>query len=124
MKRFRLRARIPLLAILAVGVLVLLAPTAFPIPGILRSTVTLAWEYPELSTNNTFNLYYSTNLTVSLTNWAMLTNVAGTNLSVTIAVQPVDTFFYVTCSNIIGESPPSNVATQPAPPISGVLSIR
>lgn len=89
------------------------------LPGQLRNSVTLAWDgYPpgELSTNLTFKVYSSTNPAVPLTNWQVFTNVVGTNTSVVIVMQPEQRFFFVTASNLWGESTPSNVAGSPPPP--------
>ena len=88
--------------------------------------VTLAWDYPasELSTNLCFKLYHSVNPAQPLAQWTPITNVAGTNLSVTIQVDVGVHFFFLTASNWWGESDPSNVASTPLPPRSGVLTIR
>lgn len=106
---------------------VLLAPLPQPSAGAPASdTVTLAWDYPsaELTTNLTFKLYHSTNPALPLTQWTPFTNIAGTNLSVALFLDVGVHFFFLTASNWWGESDPSNVASTPAPPRSGVLAIR
>jgi hypothetical protein len=81
----------------------------------VRTTINLAWDYP---TNElfgmSFNLYTTTNLTTA--SWSLATNVAAsnlvaTNLMVTVPVGPGAAFFFVTASNELGESIPSNTAT-------------
>ena len=80
--------------------------------------VRLAWDYPtnELSTNLVFRLYTSTNSMLEATNWTVLTNVVGTNLSVDIRIVPGERFFFLTASNFWGESFLSNIASTPALP--------
>jgi hypothetical protein len=92
----------------------------------LRNSVTFAWSYPtnELSTNLTFKLYASPDVTVPLTNWAVLTNVVGTNLQVTVPLAATNLFFFLTASNYWGEGNPSGVVSTPAPPRNGSLQIQ
>jgi hypothetical protein len=71
-----------------------------------------------------FKLYHSTDPAVPLAQWTPLTNIAGTNLSVTLNIEPGVHCFFLTASNWWGESDPSNVASTPAPPRSGNLTIR
>jgi len=88
--------------------------------------VTLVWDYPtnEMTTNLWFNLYHSTNITVPLANWPLMTNIVGTTNLVKIQVVPGEHYFYVTASNWWAESPPSNVAaTPPLPRTSSGLQI-
>lgn len=93
----------------------LLAITAGISFAALNSKVKLIWDYPaDQITNVTFNLHYSTNISVPLTNWPTLTNVSTTNVD--LDTQPGAYFFYVTASNFWGESDPSNVASTPAAP--------
>jgi uncharacterized protein YaaW (UPF0174 family) len=82
----------------------------------VRTTINLAWDYPtnELA-GMYFNLYTTTNLTAPVS-WSLATNVAAsnlvaTNLMVTVPVGPGAAFFFVTASNELGESIPSNTAT-------------
>ena len=87
-------------------------------PGTLRTSVTLAWNYPtnQLSTNLTFKIYSSTNLTLPVTNWPLVQTVAGTNLSVTMPIDGQQRWYVMTSSNWWGESSFSNVAgTEPLP---------
>lgn len=95
-------------------------------PGVLRSSVLLEWSYPsnQLSTNLIFKVYQSPDILAPMTNWTVLTNVVGTNISVVIPLSPQVMFFAVTSSNLWGESFFSNVADTPPPPTNGNLSIR
>lgn len=104
---------------------------------------TLAWDYPETNDLNllSFNLYTTTNVTLPLTAWQKMTNVAATNLTLkqTIgATGPTNTFYFqflqvpqlqffvVTASNSFygGESVFSNVTNTPTPPFSSRLNIQ
>lgn len=69
-------------------------------------TVTLSWDYPsdQLGTNLTFKIYHSTDITVPMTSWTVLTNVVGTNLSAKIPMGSGAHFFALTASNSAGES--------------------
>lgn len=89
-------------------------------------TVTLAWDYPaaELGPDLVFIIRHNKDVTTPLDQWAVLTNVAGTNLSVSIQLEPGLRYFTATASNFWGESDFSNVARVPAPPRSGALSVR
>jgi DNA-binding CsgD family transcriptional regulator len=102
--------------------LLLLAFTGIP----LRNSVTFLWNYPasELSTNLTFRIYASSDVIVPSTNWTVLTNVVGTNLQVTVPMQPTNLFFFITASNLWGEGPPSAVVATPPPPRNGSLTIQ
>lgn len=88
--------------------------------------VILAWDYPtnELRAELSFKLYTSTNLAVPMTNWLVLTNVAGTNLAAAVRIEPGEHFFTLTASNFWGESDFSNVASVPPLPKSGAITIR
>ena len=103
-----------IITLIACGALALLA-------GPPSGKVTLAWDYPtnELTTNLVFKLYHSTNIVAPLGTWTVLTNVVGTNLSVSVVVTPGVNFFAMTASNLWGESDFSNVAETPALPSSG-----
>jgi len=82
--------------------------------------VNLVWDYPtnELSPDLVFRLFHSTNITVPMTNWVVLTNVPGTSTSVSVVITPGIHFFVMTASNFWGESDFSNVASTPALPRS------
>jgi hypothetical protein len=89
--------------------------------------VTLAWDYgnvPENSDTNviwlitdpdTFILRATNNLTAPLP-WPVVTNVSGSNRTVTISMLPGRRFFYLTASNYWGESDASNTAMTPPRP--------
>lgn len=69
-------------------------------------TVTLMWDYPaeELGTNLIFKIYHSTDPTLPAMAWPELTNVIGTNLSVSLPMESGAHFFTLTASNSAGES--------------------
>lgn len=109
---------------LAMWLLAVVAATAAGMET--NQVVTLEWDYPEaeVCSNMVFRVYSSTRVDLPLREWPVLTNVPAPALSVSITMEPCQRFFYVTASNWWGESDPSNVASTPAPPRSGVLSIR
>lgn len=91
--------------------------------GIIR----LEWDYPqdELSTNMTFVLYSTTNITTPFGLWTVVTNVSGTQTNATVRVTPGKLFLTLTASNLWGESDPSNVVPLPAMPRSdGKLTVK
>lgn len=99
----------------------------FAAPGQLRDSITLEWEYPpeELTTNLTFYVYASTNLSTPLTNWPKVATVSGTNLSVVIPMTAQARYFVMTSSNLWGEANFSAVASAPPAPRSDVkLKLR
>lgn len=98
--------------------LLLLALPAMGAPGVLRTNAMLRWTYPtnELSTNLTFYIYSHTNISVPLTNWPVLTNVVGTNLSVAFPINAQQRWFFMTASNWWAESLPSEVVGTPPLP--------
>ena len=84
--------------------------------------VTLLWDYPlaERTPDISFKLYHSTNITIPLTNWVCITNVASTATNINVKVTPGVNFFTLTASNFWGESDFSNVAATPAMPRSNI----
>ena len=90
-----------------------------------NEVVTLAWDYPSAEVTNiaAFKVYQSEDVSRPLREWPLLTNVSGA-LQVSFLLEPGRHFFFVTASNFWGESDPSNVASTPALPRSGVVSIR
>jgi len=98
-KKFRkIRGLIVAFALIAsVATAVVLPPTP---------TVTLSWDYPadQLGTNLTFKVYHTTDISLPMENWTVMTNVVGTNLSTKIPMGPGAHFFALTASNSAGES--------------------
>lgn len=93
-----------------VGVSILAAP----------EDISLAWDYPESEkTNVVFRVYSSTNITIPLNQWTVITNVTGTNF-VRLKVVPGVNYFTMTASNFWGESIFSEVVSTPALPRSDV----
>jgi hypothetical protein len=78
--------------------------------------ITLAWN-PQPAVD-VFVLYSSTNAALPLNQWQPWTNAPGTDPTVTVQMQPGAMFFFVTASNIWGESGPSNVTNTPVAPVS------
>lgn len=74
--------------------------------------VNLGWVNPNPSNSvDAFCLYGSTNLTLPLTNWTKLaTQTNGNATNLVLRVTPAQYWFFLTCSNGWGESPPSNTA--------------
>jgi len=71
----------------------------------ISGNVILKWDYPPDEIENvTFNIRYSTNLDIPLTDWVILANVATTNVILEINTEII--FFYVTATNSNGESEP------------------
>lgn len=95
------------LAVLAVASVVFAAGPGGPQP------VRLEWDYPDDSAE-VFKIYSHTNLESPLTNWGVLTNVAGTNRGCAVSIEAGRRFFLCTASNYWGESLPSNRPGLPA----------
>lgn len=76
--------------------------------------VTLAWN-PQ-SGVDTFYLYTSTNAALPLNQWTPLTNAPGTATNLVVIMTPGQQFFFLTASNLWGESGPSNTANTPPVP--------
>ena len=79
------------------------------------SKIGLAWDLkPDFVTSNaTIRIYSSTNITVPLKQWTVLTNVPATTNLIYIPVVPGKAFYSATYSNFWGESDFSNVASTP-----------
>jgi hypothetical protein len=60
-------------------------------------TLTLRWNYPQISPDIVFNVYSSPNLSVPVKKWPVYTNVTTTSCVVRVA--PGSQFFTVTASN-------------------------
>lgn len=95
------------LAGLAVASVVFAAGPGGPKP------VRLAWDYWDDSAE-VFKIYSHTNLEAPLTNWVVLTNVAGTNRECAVIIEAGRRFFVCTASNYWGESGPSDWTGLPA----------
>lgn len=82
------------------------------------------WDYPDASPD-AFCLYSSTNLALPLTNWAKVTTAPGDSRTLTLpAVEAGAHFYFLTASNMWGESDPSNVAATPGTPAAGTLRVK
>lgn len=82
--------------------------------------ISLSWDYPESErTNVVFRVYSSTNVTIPLSQWKVMTNVTATNF-VRLKVVPGVNYFTMTASNFWGESTFSEVVSTPALPRSDV----
>jgi hypothetical protein len=98
--------------------------------NLLRSNVTLYWDYPVSTTNVTFVIKGSPVITTPLSNWTVKGVVMGnpsapSPTNITIALDPQEFFFVCQASNFWGLSNPSNVASTPPPPRSDVsLGVR
>lgn len=96
-----------------------LAAAAAPLTNSVNGHVRLAWSYDtnQLSTNLSFNIYGSQHLSLPASQWPLLTNVPGPNLSCDLQLQPAQYFFVATATDFWGEtSITSNLVVTPAPP--------
>lgn len=96
---------------LAVGLILSLGFTAWhtsqavilpppPPPNPPPKTVTLTWDYPDVEPGTiTFNVYATTDITVPVSQWTILTNVAETSCSIPMDLDAC--FFFVTASNVV-----------------------
>jgi hypothetical protein len=87
--------------------------------------LTLAWDYPTVDNTASFVISQTTNLSVPLTNWTQVTNIASTNCQVgtsqsftnKVLVSPGQYFWTVQVSNFWGISSNSNIANTPPLPV-------
>ena len=90
--------------------------------------VRLNWNYDTnlLSTNLWFNWYETTNISTPTTNWmcftnvlsSSITNISGSNVSISLDIVPGQHFFLGTASNFWGEtSITSTIAFTPPLPV-------
>ena len=95
------------------------------------TSVTLVWD-PELGIDF-FKVYGSTNLIAPLNTWSLLTNIPGSVMTATnsfpstnaqVVIQPGVMFFYLTASNLWGETGPSNITNTPAVPVATNLNLH
>lgn len=116
-----------LLLIFAVLLALTLRAVLPPMPPPPKA-ITFSWDWPsnELSTNLHFLLYMAPVVNTPLTNYVVLTNIVGTNASVTIFVVPSQQFYFVTASNTFwDETIPSEVISTPFYPTQRIgLSLR
>lgn len=77
------------------------AVVAPPVP-----TVTISWSFPtnQQTPDLKFRLRSSTNLTIKLSLWPVVTNIPGTNRAVKWPMLKQNEFFTLTASNSFGES--------------------
>lgn len=109
---------IPIPVILFLLVIVSLAGPKLDTPP-PNGHIHLVWTYDtnELSTNLIFCVYGTTNISIPVEQWPMVTNVVGTNLSVALDIIPGPNFFVMTTSNFWGESSiTSSIASTPSVP--------
>jgi hypothetical protein len=75
-----------------------LSSIAVVLPPPVVKTITLTWDYPQMSTEIVFNVYHSTSLMIPIKEWSLITNVI--NQSCVLAMQEGAHFFSVTASNL------------------------
>jgi hypothetical protein len=98
--------------------ILLMSLLALPAFGQIRTNVTLTWDYfwPDV-TNMEFRVYQTTNVS-SPRPWQFHRTVPAGVTNADVAVMASQQYFYVTATNLLGESDPSNIALCPAPPRS------
>jgi len=79
-----------------------------------QQTIKVVWQYDTNNLPDVFKLYSSDNIITPPPLWTLEQTIAGTNLSTTITVFPSKKFYYVTASNIWGETGPSNITNTPS----------
>jgi hypothetical protein len=76
--------------------------------------VTVGWFYPDSGSDiDCFKIYSSGDLAVPLAQWKLALTVPGSNLVADVPVYTTKAFYYVTASNFLGESTPSNTLRVP-----------
>lgn len=92
------------------------------------TSVTLAWD-PEPGID-VLKIYASTNVSAPVNTWTVLTNIPGVvsnsypATNVQVVIQPGQMFFYITASNLWGETGPSNITNSPVVPVATNLVIH
>ena len=68
-----------------------------PLPPAPR-TIVLSWDYPaeELTPDISFNVYHSSDISIPIRNWQVITNVPAPDLSVSLTVKSGAHFFAIT----------------------------
>lgn len=71
-----------------------------------KKTVTIGWSYPvNFETPDlVFKIYHSTNLSIAMTQWDLMTNIPGNLRSAVLPADQPQEFFVMTASNYLGES--------------------
>jgi len=99
-------------------ILLLTCLVAIAGPGTVKTNVTLTADYDTnaASADLSFNLYSTTNITLPIAQWPVVTNVLypacmtnGTNVQIVLPISSGPHFYALTASNWWGESPFSNV---------------
>ncbi len=103
---------------IVIAAALLLAGLSAPAATLPARNITLEWDYPpdQMVPSLSFYVYHTTNVTMNLTNWPVLTNFAGITNRVAVSVVPGEHYFFVTASNFWGfavQSVPSNIAGTP-----------
>lgn len=118
---------IPLVLGAVIGLAAIIEPPSVTAPA-PEGIVTLAWDHPDGYPNGNPDWQYRIYSSPDMTNWTVLTNVAGTNAAIVLPIKRDKWFFYATTvdtTNFWKESDPSNVAQTPAlPPSSGNFQIK
>jgi hypothetical protein len=138
-KEVKSSAVVPMMLIgIVIEILLFLAMACEADTNSTSTTVTLSWYEPSnlITPDASFILLQTTNLSVPLTNWTMMTlaatNCVTTNFdgtlqfcTNTIPIVPGAYFFTMTFSNFWGVSTTSNIAmTPPLPQVETNLTIR
>jgi len=101
---------------LALGMFICLGGNPLPDPT-QPTSITLSWNYSQPDTNTFIKLYRSTDISIPLTNWNVITMVSSTTNQVIIQILPGKAFYYATATNFWGESDPSSIDLTPAMPV-------
>lgn len=110
---------LPLLAAIGLG---------FGIPNPLPMMLICEYQASDLTPDLMFNYYHSANFSIPTTNWPLLTNIWVTNLTLLgvtsnnmatlalpVKLSPGAHFYFMTSSNALGESDPSNLTFTNVP---------
>ncbi|GEM_PF-3242296 len=99
------------LTVLIASTAVWLSSHAVILPPPATKKITLSWDYPETDSQIVFNIYETTDLSVPMNQWNLVTNV--TERSCTLSIQDGCHFFTVSASNTLSGLESAFAGTDP-----------